>query len=495
MKHISLKNILFLGALLLTGSGCQKYLSTQPAPRASIDSPESMSELLVSAYPDANYMAFCETRSDNVAEIPEVATAVANTEAYLWDIVSATGADSEIRYWNRCYEAIAVANLALDAIAHVEKPDLYRAQKGEALVARAYTHFMLASLFSKIYNPATAASDPGIPYVTEPENVVIKKYERKTVAYVYEQIEKDLEEGIPLINDNAYKIPAYHFTVRAAYAFATRFYLFKRDWPKVIHYAGLAFPNKSYLAYLRPWATTYSSMTGADMRANYNKATEKANLLLKETISSWATQYDNRRYMTHRDTLLRLISKASDNLIQADMAYVTGSAGNNASYINKMARYFKASSPNSNLGNYFMTITLLTTEEVLFNQAEAYAMEEQYAESLELLNIFISTRVKNFTAAGNLTTERIMEYFYPEATAPYDAALLKEAHVKAVLELKRAEFMHEGLRWLDILRKDITVTHTRDRGNKTDVLGPDDPRRVLQLPPLTALSGLEPNPR
>ena len=34
------------------------------------------------------------------------------------------------------------------------------AHRGEALVARAYAHFMLVTFFAKAYDPATAASDP-----------------------------------------------------------------------------------------------------------------------------------------------------------------------------------------------------------------------------------------------------------------------------------------------------------------------------------------------
>ncbi|XLL74012.1 RagB/SusD family nutrient uptake outer membrane protein, partial [Myroides odoratimimus] len=38
--------------------------------------------------------------------------------------------------------------------------------RAEALLARAYNHFMLVNLWAKHYNPATAESDLGIPYVT-----------------------------------------------------------------------------------------------------------------------------------------------------------------------------------------------------------------------------------------------------------------------------------------------------------------------------------------
>src|SRR5690606_25051836 len=128
----------------------------------------------------------------------------------------------------------------------------YSAQKGEALVARAYAHFMLVTLYANVYDPVTASTDPGIPYVKEPEEIVLKKYERKTVQYVYEQIEQDLETGIPLIDDNAYKAPKFHFTTSAAHAFASRFYLFKRDYRQVVAHASQVFPLGEFAQSLRP---------------------------------------------------------------------------------------------------------------------------------------------------------------------------------------------------------------------------------------------------
>lgn len=481
-----------IGTLLLVS--CDKYLSTDPEFRATIDNPESMSELLVNAYPNSNYMPFMEAMSDNVTEIPELGLSLSNTEAYMWEPVSSTGSDSQLRYWERCYRAISVANLALETIANHNNPQDYTAQKGEALLARAYAHHMLVSLFSKMYNPATANSDPGIPYVTEPENVVIKQYERETVAYVYEMIENDILQGLPLIDDKSYIKPAFHFNFRAAHAFACRFYLFKKDWEKAIYHAEVAFPNKGYDDYLRPWATTWSGMSGAAMREDYFKATNKANLLLVEAISGWTSNYMGNRYVTAESLLMPLISASRGNLIGTDMVYLTSGGSNGAARIYKMARFFKAASPNSNLGNYYMTLPLLTTEEVLFNQAEAHAMLGDTTNVLINLNKFIAQRIQNYTPARRLTRDKIMARYYPNAMEPYEHEPVVDAFVQAVLELKRPEFMHEGLRWFDNLRHDMTIVHVRDRGQTVDVLEPGDPRRVVQLPPLSEQNGLEPNP-
>ena len=50
-----------------------------------------------------------------------------------------------------------------------------------------------------------------------------------------------------------------------------------------------------------------------------------------------------------------------------------------------------------------------------------------------------------------------------------------------MLHLRRVETVHEGLRWLDIKRYGIEISHNRD-GETPDVLTKDDLRRAWQLP-------------
>lgn len=62
-------------------------------------------------------------------------------------------------------------------------------------------------------------------------------YERGTVKEVYEKIEKDLKLGLSLVNDDYYVKPKFHFNKKAAYAFASRFYLIKGKWDLVVSYS------------------------------------------------------------------------------------------------------------------------------------------------------------------------------------------------------------------------------------------------------------------
>src|SRR5687767_2954739 len=282
--------------LLFTTTGCKKFLDQSPDNRATLATPEQVSQLLGTAYPQANYMAFCESISDNVTDKGSGVQDKTNVDPYFFREVTDNQQDSPEYYWNACYTAIAAANQALEVIKNASDTTRFNAQKGEALVCRAYAHFMLVTFFSKVYDPNTAGSDLGIPYVTTPENVVFKQYDRKTVAHVYQMIEQDLTQGLPLIDDTKYTVPRYHFNKAAANAFAARFYLFKGDYRKVLTHANAVLGVDNVTSILRPWNTTYRNMSPQELWAVYQKATEPANLLLCETVSNWGRDYFTVRY-------------------------------------------------------------------------------------------------------------------------------------------------------------------------------------------------------
>ncbi|MES1221932.1 MAG: RagB/SusD family nutrient uptake outer membrane protein, partial [Bacteroidota bacterium] len=179
---IKAAGILSLTGILVTNSGCKKFLEKEPDNRAQIDTPEKISQLLATAYPQANYAVFAESISDNVSDKGSGQIDPTNTDPfYFRDPKGSTQdllEDTPEFYWFGCYTAIAAANQALDAMKQLPDQTLLKAQRGEALVARAYSHFMLVNFFSKFYNESTASTDVGIPYVTEPETEFIKKYDR-----------------------------------------------------------------------------------------------------------------------------------------------------------------------------------------------------------------------------------------------------------------------------------------------------------------------------
>ena len=154
--------------------------------------------------------------------------------------------------------------------------------------------------------------------------------------------------------------------------------------------------------------------------------------------------------------------------------------------IPKFYEHFVRQDINANTGDPYNTIPLLTGEEALLNRAEAYLRLNNPNAAVQDLNIFISQNIDEYDQFVNKVTPAKCANFYN--TTSSTGVLL------AILDFKRAFFMHEGLRWLDILRLRIPVTHLTADGEVIE-LTPNDNRRVLQLPALTKQAGLEPNPR
>jgi starch-binding outer membrane protein, SusD/RagB family len=486
MKDIKI----YFAASLLLLAGCDDFLSKEPDNRTKIDNAEKLSELLVSAYPEANYMTFCEAMTDNVSPHLGGTANNVNQDPYFYLEPTQTEQDSPEYYWAACYNAIAAANQALESIASMPNPEDFNAQKGEALVARAYAHFMLVNLFAKFYDPETAGSDMGIPYVTEVEKVALKTYERKTVQYVYDMVEKDMLEGIPLIRDEMYTVPSYHFTRAAAHAFAVRYYLFKKDYNAVIDHANEVFGDGDVATRLRPWNTTYQQLPFDELAATYTKSSEKANLLLCETSSLWARSYYNYRYSTGVEELDGI--RSIEEITGGNLAYTVYSLTSiNIYFVVKFREHFVKEDISSTTGLPYTIAPLFTTEEVLLSRAEAYAYTRGYTKAIADLNSFISTRIVDYDPAlHNLTTSRINNFWGAPASNTDRAIAL------TALYFRRAEFLHEGLWWFDILRYQIDVVHLNDDGTSTFTIAADDPRRVLQIPRESQkLAGLPPNPR
>lgn len=474
-----------IGCCLITIAGCNKYLDKSPdSTWTELNTPAKVSQLLGTAYPQANYIVFAEAMTDNVEDKGAGVTDRTNLDPYFFNDVSATEQDSPEFYWQACYTAIAAANNALKACEAAADKSRYSAQKGEALVARAYAHFMLVTFFSKFYDATTASSDPGIPYVTEPEKVVMAQYERKTVAYTYDMIEKDLLAGMQLISDENYDVPRYHFNKSAAYAFATRFYLFKKDYQKVLEYANQTFPNNDLASNMRPWNTTYKTMTPAVIWDTYAKASEKANLLLVETQSLYGRYVAQFRYGLTYNIQQEILGS---NVTGGAFAYPLYYYGTRDYFVPKLTEYFVKASVNATIGDPYVMVPLFTTEEVLFNRAEANAYLGNNNEVLADLNLFASKRITNYNVATHrITTTKIRSY--------YGIQDVTDGLLQTIIDFKRAEFVQEGHRWFDLQRYKQPVTHYTDRGEKM-VLEAGDKRRVLQIPVSATTSGIALNPR
>lgn len=487
MKFNKIKYFVFGSAVLMLAPSCNKYLDTNPDNRTEINSISKVAQLVGTAYPTYDYLTFTEGASDNTEDKgPGIGTVTdVTSRPYFWEDVVGAGTNTPTNYWNGCYQAIAAANQALEAIEQNKFGTAALPYKGEALVARAYAHFMLVTLFAKAYVIGGPNDAPGIPYVTAPETQVIKQYDRGTVKSVYDQVEKDLTEGMALLSAAAYSVPKFHFTPAAAHAFASRFYLFKGEWQKVVTHTS-AISSEDFASIVRPLNTTLSAMALADYKVAFTKDDQKFNLLLANQYSTYQRNYPRYGY---GQELLKMIA-AGYNITGKAFAFKTvGTTAPNYTTA-KYAEFNFVTNQITGAGEPYIMSPLFTTDESLMNRAEAYARLNQFDNAIKDVNTILSTNVKGYVASDATNLDKIKAF--------YGVTDSQEAIIKIILETKKVIFLQEGIRWLDILRHRLTVKHNvfDAVGNETFIeLKADDNRRMFQLPEEVKLSGIALNPR
>ncbi|MDR0542506.1 MAG: RagB/SusD family nutrient uptake outer membrane protein [Dysgonamonadaceae bacterium] len=513
--------IVALMSIALFGS-CDDFLDVVPDNRTVLDSPDAVQQLLVDAYPSAHYFHICEIMSDNAGERNTTTThsrEVLNEEMYFWKegFLSGTNQDTPSYLWNGYYNAIASANQALQSISEAPDQSKYSAQKGEALLCRAFAHFILANIFAEHYDPATADEKLGIPYNTEPENIAIKRYKRNSIAEVYALIEKDLTEGLPLIDDNVYEVPKYHFTKAAANAFASRFYLYKGDWDKTIQHATIALGDNIEGKILPLNTTAFTGAAAETYRTQYRRIDQPDVLLLIGAASWWARDHysSSLRYGMigrQRETIFTTVN-IEGTAATYYRAWYTAAA--NAYYLYKYPEYFKYTYQGASTGVGYVMGALLTIEEVLMNRAEAYIMKDgadNFGKAIDDMSVLLKKRI-NLTAVGGIfspiTLAKVKSQYdnkqdlYPDLSPFYKSSVSADqmSLLKFVTDWRRKEFFLEGMRWFDIKRFHLEVTHYFDVASATNsnikpiVLSANDLRRALQIPSSAQAFGVEANPR
>ncbi|MDR2361412.1 MAG: RagB/SusD family nutrient uptake outer membrane protein [Prevotellaceae bacterium] len=512
-------------AVALANISCNDFLSELPDNRAEVNTPEKVRKLLVSAYPTNSYIMCTELSSDNVdfyGERNPNGTRFME-ELYSWLDVTEVDNENPASIWSTCYSAIASANYALQAIEELGDTDNMRPSKGEALICRAYAHFILTNVFCQHYHPTLSETDLGIPYMEKPETELAPKYERPSVAYDYEKMAADIEAGLPLINDSQYDIPKYHFNRNAAYTFASRFYLYYQQWDKVIEYANVAL-GAAPQTMLRDNAflgTLPQDYLGPVAQA-YIRADEKANLLLITAYSELGLVFGNynvgSRY-SHGNLIANTETIQSEGPwgVYTENTFYSGpwrysSTNMDKVLLPRMPYLFEYTDPVAGIGYRRTVYAALTVEEALLNRAEAYIMKKNYAAALADMKLWVNNTVKT---GANLVTEAKIEswvdsynYYTPEKPTQKKTleppgftieAGKQEKFIHFLLYIRRHETIHMGMRWFDVKRYGITVTRrTIENGEITvtkNVLAPRDPRCAIQIPSDVIAAGFTPNPR
>lgn len=238
MKKIFIVLIAFTSIAV---SGCKKYLDVKPKGYTIPSTYEDYQKLLNNlslagiSSPYVNFLTdnarAGQTNDPNRAtEYPLMALELRNLYEFKGGAVFDQGVSDP--FWETAYAHIYVYNSIINNIEKVpDGTDVSRKQlKAEAQVGRAFEYLSLVTGYSTHYNSSTAATDLGVPIIlTEDINA---PYKRGTVAEVYAQVKKDLDEALPNL---AASVPNnFHPLKSVGFAFLSRMYLYMGNYDEAL---------------------------------------------------------------------------------------------------------------------------------------------------------------------------------------------------------------------------------------------------------------------
>lgn len=554
LNKVKTAGLLTMSSLLFVA--CNDFLDKEPDDRVELSTEDQVVMLLSGAYPDSNYGWFCELSSDNVMDLNSEHYPISedaeqklthynlstsgrqDDEAYLFQPVkSSTSSDTPGGMWSSTYITINTVNEILAAIDNLSDngrnmtPKL-AAAKGEALLLRAYCHFILVNVFSQAYKTdELSRADIGIPYITEVINTVDGKYSRSNVTETYKKIVADLEEGLENISNINYEKPKWHFNEQAAHAFAARVYLFLHQWKKVVEHADIVLGTDN--TQLMPKLFNYAPLDDCSYLSDFANVWQSPydynNIML---IDTYSTIFRKSRYRYEQGSLVaRAIYYHNAPMwrrwVANPAAIVSGLFGSRdygfePSWIGEQFQY---TDKVAGIGYAHTIRREFTLMELLLERAEAKVnLGDLKGASNDLITYHVSTmnfseKTKTTYVANNgmteLTDALINDWFakntndnyncfddwdflknmdpnwdIPEAAVPY---------MNCVNYWRRYETNFTGKRFFDLKRWGMEYEHVYGNNTSTGVQNDtlrmvwNDPRRALEIPQDAIAAGMEPS--
>ena len=490
---------------------------------------ETIDDVLKYAYTSANNGVICEYSSDNVIDnnVPDPKTGYANdiaplhemyNEIFAWlPVTNTDNQDSPAYIWKQNYRAIISANQVLELIK--ERNGNTDAEKGEALLIRAYHHFLLVNVFCHAWkNNYDSRSDMGIPYLYDTKYTINSSTQRGSVYDTYNAIQSDLEDGLYLLSKSNKQLPTSRMNIKAAHAFAARFYLYKREWAKVVEHANyvLTTNDQTTLAMLFD-AETNRDQSNIELAFNhYIDANAPSNLLLIATYSSSAYAHfptygryqvngDAQNFATHGSGPCWNGQFPGVGFWSADQKL--------GGFCAKDYYWFEYTDTVNGYGYVRGVTRAFTTNETLLCRAEAKAYLNDFAGSANDFRLWcqsynVGGRMNMYADSTVKLDAAIITKFYTEKAGTKFAPVLHNQDMAAewvitpeqlpfvhcALHFRRIETLHDGLRWHDLKRYGIEIEHVQGKDPARYLIWNDD-RRAIQLPQEIIKQGLTPNPR
>jgi hypothetical protein len=453
-------------ALLLPSCDSEKLLN--PAPETAItganafETPERVLGLVNGIYKSAkggnfyggNYYTYSEVRGEEFIN----RTSNTFTAFEAWNHTLNASSNFIAGFWATGYETINNANILIKGIGEhpgVVSEALAKQYVAEAKFVRALTYFALVTAYARPYNEDQGASK-GLPLRLQAETTTANNdLKRSTVAEIYAQISKDLDEAesdLPL-NYSTALLNTTRAHRNTAIALKTRVYLNSGKYAKVIEEAKKVVPS----------APPFAAATGVKHQLGSIVEIFTTNYTSTESILSVPmTELDN---VTGQTSFPYVVNANSE--YNLNPAGIWGDAGwrtadlrrtfaRTASGVQFLTKYAKPSP-------FLDYLPILRYSEILLNYAEAAARTGDLPTAAALLRA--------------VRTRSDASYEFPK-----EATGTQQALVATILNERRIELLGEGLRSIDILRTLAPFPAKSGNGLVAPEVVPSQTNYVFPLP-------------
>lgn len=371
--------------------------------------------------------------------------------------------------WEGAYSNIftynAVANNVMSAPdgTLIDKKHL----RGEALVGRAFEYLNLVNVYAKHYDPATAATDYGVPLVLSEEVGSGASYVRNSVAEVYQQILDDLTEATGLLKDKVSN--SFHPTQSIAYAFLSRVYLYMGNYDEALKNANEALKlNKELLDY-----KLYTTVPN-----QWGRIVLESDLIT--TMPTEAKNVENIYTRIFGNSYLFRAVAASDDLIETFQKNLPeGATDQRLALFFSKDKFYPSEGREDDYTGYYIYVPYIeiccgfSTPEIYLNAAECEARVGSIDNALKHLNALRDMRIKNnvhFENDGKMTRKEALELCLDERRRE-----LVYIGIFRLVDLKR---MNADKEYGQFFAKD--VIHSAD--GETWTLPANDLRYIMPVP-------------
>jgi len=449
MRHYIV--LVAVGLSLLTTS-CSKFLEESTQSELIPRSAETLNEyLLGDAYPNTFAINPLDLYLNDDVGMLAYLTTTTTQAVYTWQpnmVETGLGAATNQSSWKSIYGAIQACNTTLNYLPKVTGTQPFKSYvAGQAHLLRAFYYFNLVNIYGMPYNDklTNASTNLGVPLLLS-GGVETSLKARNSVAEVYSQIEKDLKEGITLMDESKQVHSKYRIGSAAAHLLASRVYLFMEKWDEVIKHTDPLLNGPYQLMDLRNWGEV--------------KPKEKPVISVDNPETIWA--FGLRGDVIMQDTAAYRMSMELRN------SYNEGDLRHGVYWADGVTKKL-------HIGDFGM------------KSAQAFRLSEAYLNRAEALAQLYK---QGNTDAGqkciNLINGLREKRFQSDKYVPWKLEQMSNNLVQYTRDERRRELYSEGGRWFDLRRYGMPRIEHRffssTAQNENYVLEERDPTYVLPLP-------------